>query len=604
MASLAAEVAGGIVGLVVVLGVVAGGLIATGTFAQPTVESTSYQWGDVTNETTAIETAVVVDNPNPVGVPGVVDISYRAALNDVTLAESSRSGIGFGTGQNTIELTAQMHNDRIPAWWVTHVNGDEESQLNIDATVSAPGYSREIPAKSSTIETDILSGFATEETRTVTFRDGPFLEISDQQAEWGTADAETTPIEFSSTIENVHNHSVTLDGVEYVVRMNGVELGHERTDAGFDIQPGETGSLDVTVQLDTARMRQWWAAHVRDDEVSDLSVEMYGLVEHEGERQRLPLRFFDRTLRLETGMLGSGETSVEALPQSAPADTQAAAPTVGETSQEWGEVTDETTEIATESTLTAPEQEINDLMEIRLSQRTTINGVEVARGGTTISDVTAGTTPITVVSEKDNSEVPEWWARHVNNGERSQVITTPQATADVQFTQFDVDLDRRTSTSETDMLAGMNGDRNEQVTANGQTVATVTDVSSTWGQATPQVTHIDVEATIRNEQPTPLTITQVEYVVRLNEVTLADRTVQRDDTIPGGTTQSVPLTMELDSQQMDEWWVQHVRDDERSRLNVTAYVTVENRLGSERVRLDSLGQDTVVETDMLGGDEG
>lgn len=603
MASLAAKVAGGIVGLVVVLGVAAGGLVATGTFAQPTVESTSYQWGDVTDETTAIETTVVVDNPNPVGVPGVVDISYRAALNDVTLAESTRSGVGFSPGENTIELTAQMQNDRIPAWWVTHVNGGEESQLNIDATVSAPGFSREIPAKSSTIETDILSGFAAEETRTVTFRDGPFLEISDQQAEWGTADAEATPTEFTSTIENVHDHAVTLDGVEYVVRMNGVELGHERTDAGFDIRPGETGSLDVAVQLDTARMSQWWAAHVRSDEVSNLSVEMYGLVDHEGERRRLPIRFFDRTLRLETNMLGGGETSVEPLPQPAAGDMEAEAPTAGETTQRWGEVTDETAEIVTESSLQAPDQAINDLMELSIRQRTTINGIEVATGQTTIDDVTAGTTPITIVSEKDNSEVPAWWARHVNNGERSEVITTPQATADVQFTQFDVDLDRRTSTSETDMLAGMNGDRNERVTSNGRTVATVTEVSSTWGQANPQVTPIDVETTIRNEQPTPLAISQVEYVVRLNDVTLADRTVQRDDTIPGGATRTVPLTMELDSQRMDEWWIQHVRDDERSRLNVTAYVTVENRLGSERVRLDSLGQDTLVETDMLGRDE-
>jgi LEA14-like dessication related protein len=206
---------GGVVAAVLVLGVVAvGALAATGAFAAPTVESTSYEWGAVTDETTEIVTSVTVDNPNPVGVPGVVDVSYTARLNTVTLARGERSGVGFGPGRNTITLTAAMQNAKIADWWVTHVNGDERSELTVDATVNAPGLSREIPAKSSTVETDILGGFTTEGARQVAFQGDPLLTLRNQRASWGEANAETTPLSFSADVENVHDYDVRLDGVE------------------------------------------------------------------------------------------------------------------------------------------------------------------------------------------------------------------------------------------------------------------------------------------------------------------------------------------------------------------------------------------------------
>jgi len=62
MVSRAAKVAGGIVGVLVLVVAVVGGLAATGTFAQPTVESTAYQWGAVSNDSTEIRTEAVVEN--------------------------------------------------------------------------------------------------------------------------------------------------------------------------------------------------------------------------------------------------------------------------------------------------------------------------------------------------------------------------------------------------------------------------------------------------------------------------------------------------------------------------------------------------------------
>lgn len=590
------KLGGAVVGVVVLLGLVGAGVAVT-TFEQPTVEGSEYAWGEVTDATTEIQTEVVVNNPNPVGLPGVVDLSYTAKLNDVTLATGQRSGVGFGTGTNTIDLTTEMQNERIADWWVTHVNGDEQSTMQITATVAAPGFSRQIPAKKDTIETDILGGFTAEGERTVTVQNDTFVRVSDQSATWGEATAERTPITFESTIENVHDYPITLTGVEYVVRMNGVELGRGQKTAGIDVEPGQRDDLNVTVALDTPKMADWWAEHVRDDEGSNLSVAMYGITEQNGERKRVPIRLFDETLRLETDMLGGGGTSVANVDSNR--NRAFEWPEVTETTREWGRVTDATSEIDSTATIDAPDHNITDLVTLDIDQQTSINDVTVASTSQTVSDLSPGQNQVQTTIAMDNGKVPAWWARHINQGERSTVTTAPTALADVGFTKFDVVMNERTSTFETDLLAGMNGDRDETVTIRGRDALVVRSVESTWGTADAQTARIDVEARVKNELPARVEVSKVEYTVSLNDVVLADETERNVDTLAPESTDTLSLTMQLDNQRMDEWWATHVRNDEQSTLDVSVVVTVESRAGSTTQELDSLGQASTIETDVL-----
>ncbi|WP_299267110.1 LEA type 2 family protein [Halorientalis sp.] len=596
---------GGVVAVVLVLGVVTVGVLAaTGAFAAPTVSSTSYEWGAITDESTEIVTSVTVDNPNPVGVPGVVDVSYTARLNDVTLARGERSGVGFGPGRNSISLTAAMQNSKIADWWVTHVNGDEQSALTVDATVNAPGFSRELPAKSSTVETEILGGFRTEGARQVAFQGDPLLTLRNQRASWGAADAETTPLLFSADVENVHDYDVRLAGVEYVVEMNGVELGTGQREAGLNVAPGESGSIDVTVGLDTPKMADWWRKHVTDDEVSNLTVRMYGYVVRDGERQRVPMRVFDRTIRLQTDMLGSGETSVEPVETSQRTDPFEP-PSVTDTDQEWGTVTDDTTEIRTDASVDTPDDPgLVALMSLDVRQTTTINGVPVADGSTVLDTVEPGSDTLSLTSLKDNGEVPQWWARHLNGDERSQVVTTPTATADVGATKFDAELGTRESIVTTDLLAGMNGDRNEEVEVQGQTALVVTGVSSSWGRAAPDTAPVRTRTSVRNELTTPVTVESIDYTVTAAGVTLADRSTRVEQVIDSGSSDIITARLVLDNSKMDRWWVRHVRNGEQSTFDVDVEATVAVIGQRDRVALDSLGQQSTIETDLLNASGG
>ena len=68
-------------------------------------------------------------------------------------SRAEKNRVGFGPGTNQRLLTTQMENTKIADWWVTHVNGGEDSKLRVETTVSGPGFSRNVPAQRSTIET-------------------------------------------------------------------------------------------------------------------------------------------------------------------------------------------------------------------------------------------------------------------------------------------------------------------------------------------------------------------------------------------------------------------------------------------------------------------
>lgn len=586
--------------VVLVLAVVLAALVATGVIAAPSVGSVESEWGTVSANATAIETTAVVRNPNPVGVPGVVSVSYVARLNDVVLARGERSGVGFPAGTSRLRLSTEMDNDRIADWWVAHVDDGESSKLRVAATVSGPGFSRSVTARRSTVETDLLGGFATDDARTVRFRGDPFLVVANQSAAWGDADASVTPLSVTSTVENVHGYPVTLDGVDYVVEMNGVTLADGRQRSGIDVAPGETGRLAVRMALDSAKMADWWATHVRADERSTLSVRLYGLVERDGEYERVPLRIYERSLDLETDVLGGGAASVHA--RSPPGrDTEFERPRVAGADREWGAVTDATTEIRTSVAVnnTNDEGGINRLLELNASQRTSINGVPVASGAHRVERLATGRSAFELVSEMRNSKVPAWWARHLNDGERSTVTTAPRVLADLGFTRFDVTALDRTNRFRTDMLAGMGGSA-ETVAVGGEPTLVVRSEAAEWGHATPETAPIRVNATLENERTVPVNVTAIDYRVALNDVVLADRTVPETYRVAPGDARRIGFEMPLDNGRMDEWWVTHVRGGESTAVSVAVTATVETPARTETIELDSLSRNGTMTTDLLG----
>lgn len=307
----------GIIRKVVTLFVVAAVALAGGgylAYASGVVEEPSAgledkgDWGEVTDDRTEIVTSLWVDNPNPVGLTlgSGVSASYEISLNGVGVAEGSKDSIAIRPGNNTVEVSTYLDNDKLVPWWVNFVKNDETVHLNVQgrAHVDAPavGGTYEFPAvertmlRDSTPVIDSMSAASSEMegsyTETATVAAGPVeenvtagVEVRDAWATWGDVSRNRTTVLFHF---RVHNPSEVVpvpaapDGVGMRVDMNDVTLLRAQGDefstrsVGEDavIRPGETREVVVEVDMDNEKIDEWFTSHVRNGERTRIDVQM------------------------------------------------------------------------------------------------------------------------------------------------------------------------------------------------------------------------------------------------------------------------------------------------------------------------------------------
>ncbi|MFB6362337.1 MAG: LEA type 2 family protein [Halobacteriales archaeon] len=589
--------------LILAVGAV-GAFALTGGFAEPTVESVDVRWGEVTNSTSEIRATVVVSNPNPIGIPGVLDIEYKASLNGVAVGEGVAENIGLSTGQDEIELVIPVDNQKIPAWWVTHVNNGEQSTLGIEATVKGPfGVSFDLPRQERSFQTAILAPLESEGGRELSLLGQPLLTLGERTAEWGEANEDTTPIAVSTEVTNNHEADISFDGVGYVVTMNGITMGEGEDMTEFTVAPGETDTLVINTDLETQAFDDWWVSHLNADETTSLSVETYLIVDGGENDPTVELDLVELGLDLQTDLLGGGGASTTNSTTTVGGDLDYELPAIELRNLAWGEVTDAETQLEATLAIDNPNADspLNELVDLTLQQTVAINDVTVADETSRIEDVPEGATSRSLQLGLDNTKVPQWWAAHINNGETSTISIASTGKVDAGVTTFDLELPSREETFSTDLLADMNSQRSQTLNFDGEPAVTVVSTSAAWGEANPQETPLNAEIELRNERDrVDVTVSDVAYTMTMNNVTVADGTDPASVTIAPGQTDTLAFTMVIDSQKMDEWWISHIQNGETTTLSVEITATIEIQGQTESVTIDLLGGDSTVTTDILG----
>lgn len=598
--SKALKIGGVALALVLVAGIGGVFFLSTG-YDKPTVQSVESEFGQVTNETSVVVTDVVVVNPNDRQLPSAT-IRFKITMNDVTMATGSEPGVRLQPGRNELELRAELDNARIPDWWVTHIERGERTVMTskTSASFASLPFGLPLPTQNRTIDSDIVASFTNETERSFVLDETPIMNVTDQRASWGEPTQERSPIKVRTTLVNRHNRTVTIDGIAYTVRMNDAVVG-SGVDEGLVLTPGERRTVTVDIGIDTPKMQQWWVSHLRRDQTTRLAVDLGAVATSAtGEQGRIPLAALGTRATFRTDVFGPNETVVESLPtEDGPGFER---PTAGNASNRWGEPTDEVTPILTEIPVrNANEGNVTDLLAVTVGQRTTIADMVVADNETS-ADLVAGDQTVRLRSVMRNDQVPNWWARHVNGGENSTVVTTASGEADVGITTFPINRPDRRRFVQTDVLAGLNNDTSQPVSVEGRTILVIEQTRADWGTATPEEAPIDVRLRVRNQGPSEATIRDINYTVRLNDVTLADRTSPDTFTVPAGETRTLETTMRLNNSRMADWWPTHVRRDEQSVFAVRSFATVETNRETKRVELESVSTNTTVRTDLLGSD--
>jgi LEA14-like dessication related protein len=576
-----------------------GAAISTGVLSPqpPTVESIENEWGEISEERTGIQTNVVVDNPNDVGVPGVAGVSYDVSMNDVTVAEGSSGGVSLSPGRNEMTIRTHIDNERIPAWWATHINNGERTTVSVDPSVNAAFLSKGLPAQERTFETDMLSSFETDSRQAVEVNDQTVLAVEETSASWGTATENETPLRFAGTVSNPNGAPVEFSKIGYQVSMNDVTVAEGTTGEPVEIAPRSTDTVRVNATLDNRKLDEWWVSHLRNDETTTLDVSVFAVHETDSGTERVPLPFLSERVEFETDILAGGQATTDAVESEKGLGFEP--PRIGSVERDWS-ATDSGTRFSTSVVVENPNDADSALGEIALdaNYRMRMNDVTLVEDGTQTT-LGPGENELEFSDDVSDRTVKQWWVSHVENGERTALTTAGGATADLGFARLPVPLPGENRTFETDMLGGLS-ETDQTVSVGGRTVATLHDMNSTWGETTTARTEMLVSGDVTNERTRPLTVKTFGYEVEANDVVLADNETHVDTTIPGKTTRGIETVGYLDNDKIPEWWVSHLDRDETTELSVSYYVVVEYRGNEYTVELDEMSYTNTVETNAFG----
>lgn len=345
-------------GVVVLLLFVIAAAYVTGLLGAPSVAGVENRFGDVTDTTTTIETDLVVNNPNPIGIQlGGMSVNYTVNMNGIAMANGTKEGLSLQRGNSTLRFSTQMQNEEIPVWWVSHIGNDERTRLEIDARVrsSLLGRTASVPY-SQDIDTDIISQFNSSDTRPVNANQpvvsDPILYINRTSGAWGSVSQSKTPIEMEFVVYNPKPVPYTITEIGYDITMNNVSVGEGRTEEPHVIPGGAERTIEATTAIENPTLDKWWVSHLRRNQVTDLRIEFYARVElPTGNTVRVPLDELTYTQRIETDFFGTKNTS--APPTSAQSTSTPAEDGTKITERETSSVVNETELPAETATPTA-----------------------------------------------------------------------------------------------------------------------------------------------------------------------------------------------------------------------------------------------------------
>jgi LEA14-like dessication related protein len=291
---------------------VAGAAVALGVFGTPSVTGVENRFGGVNETATVVESNLTVTNPNPFGASaGGLTADYVVEMNDIRMAQGTKTGVSLPAGQSDLPFTTLLANERIPAWWVSHIRGGEQTTLTVAADVhsSTVGASFDAPQVTRSVDTDLLSQFNSTEPRPVdadsALVSDPVLYVNETRASWGTVANETTELDLAFVVYNPKPYPVGMTQIGYDVSMNDVTLGEGRSQREVIIPPGETRTVETTTRIRNGNLDEWWVTHIERNQVSELRIDFSARLDLRATTVEVPLSALTYTKTVETDIFGT-----------------------------------------------------------------------------------------------------------------------------------------------------------------------------------------------------------------------------------------------------------------------------------------------------------
>jgi len=278
-------------------------------------------------------------------------------------------------------------------------------------------------------------------------------------------------------------------------------------------------------------------------------------------------------------------------------------PSVTGVSNSFGTVNQSTTEIHTALGVHNPNPVGASLGGLTVNYTVRMNDVQMANGTRHGLSLGPGNSTIEFTTLMGNGRIPDWWVSHVRNGESTTVRIDVQAHSGLLGRTFQAPpITRHIST---DIISNFNSTEDRPVNANqppiSDPVLVVKRTSANWGQVTAERTPIRLRFTVHNPKSSPIPISELDYNITMNNITMGQGQTNRTYVIPAHSTKTIEATTYLHNQRLDDWWVSHLENGQVTHLRIDFAARLDTGVaGTVQVPLDQLTYRKTIRTDIFG----
>ncbi|MFW5935829.1 MAG: LEA type 2 family protein, partial [Candidatus Hadarchaeota archaeon] len=226
-----------------------------------------------------------------------------------------------------------------------------------------------------------------------------------------------------------------------------------------------------------------------------------------------------------------------------------------------------------------------------------MNDIMMGNGSAVKSEIdTNSNSTIVISTDIQNDRISEWWISHIKNDEESSMVMKGDLVFDLKVTEFKYPIEK-TRQVNTDILSGLSVS-SQRVDSTGPGSITIESAESQWGEVNHDYTQVVTTVKVQNDYPVDISIEEVNYVVEMNGIRLAEDTSDVTRVIEANSEAELSLTTKMMNDKLEEWWVTHIENNESSTLNTTVQAVVEAE--DQRFELNLLEQRSQFTTSLLG----
>ncbi|MFD1645193.1 LEA type 2 family protein [Haloarchaeobius litoreus] len=276
-------------------------------------------------------------------------------------------------------------------------------------------------------------------------------------------------------------------------------------------------------------------------------------------------------------------------------------PSVTGVENRFGETNESTTVIQTELGVQNPNPVGTGFLDVSAGYEVSMNNITMATGGRDDIDVQPGQSTVTTRSYLRNERIPHWWASHIRRGEQTDVRIDASIRSGLVGRSFAVPQER---TIQTDLLSSFNSTETREVNVDRPLVSDpvlyINRTAGQWGDVTNESTPIVLDFYVYNPKSYAIPISEIEYGVNMNDITVGEGTNTREYVLAPGEVTQVRTVTTIDNANLDEWWVSHLQRDQVTDLRIDFSVTTRIGGTSIQIPMDRFTYTETIETDIFG----